>query len=141
MTSEQGLDPRALQMSGLDPVPELELLAFNQYVNDYRLRRSTVQFACEVAEAREAERRDAHYETTATLLDFARAAEALLAPGEEEALPAPGEEEAFLAPGEEEAKRSDVETKTRKTRPTRLPRSRKPRRKQRRVLSHCPRSP
>ena len=56
---------------------------------------------------REAERRDAHYETTATLLDFARAAEALLAPGEEEALP---------APGEEEAKRSDVETKTRKTR-------------------------
>ena len=33
---------------------------------------------------REAERRDAHYETTATLLDFARAAEALLAPGEEE---------------------------------------------------------
>ena len=56
---------------------------------------------------RETERRDAHYETTATLLDFARAAEALLAPGEEEALP---------APGEEEAKRSDVETKTRKTR-------------------------
>ena len=56
---------------------------------------------------REAERRDAHYETTATLLDFARAAEALLAPGEEESLP---------APGEEEAKRSDDETKTRKTR-------------------------
>ena len=56
---------------------------------------------------REAERRDAHYETTATLLDFARAAEALLALGEEESLP---------APGEEEAKRSDDETKTRKTR-------------------------
>ena len=33
---------------------------------------------------RETERRDAHYETTATLLDFARAAEALLAPEEEE---------------------------------------------------------
>ena len=33
---------------------------------------------------RETERRDAHYETTATLLDFARAAEALLAPEEED---------------------------------------------------------
>ena len=33
---------------------------------------------------RETERRDAHYETTATLLDFARAAEALLSPEEED---------------------------------------------------------
>ena len=33
---------------------------------------------------RETERRDAHYETTATLLDFARAAEALLSPEEDD---------------------------------------------------------
>ena len=52
---------------------------------------------------RETERRDAHYETTATLLDFARAAEALLAPEEEEDF-------------KPETRRADETNETKKTR-------------------------